>query len=436
MDQERRATHQGRSHAGKTSVGPRVRLARRKGRLRLAILILVIVALALVPLLASGGGSPGRADAHPHSAATRQSSPLHSGSGLPFPSSPGAGERPGPNLTPWSQPSALPGDVLIADEDNSRLLVVSPTGRIVWQFPGPRGLAKGVSFLRPDDAFFSADGRDIIATEETDQVVSVINVAKERFLWRYGTPGVPGATANHLDNPDDAMLLPNSDLLVADIKNCSILLVHEGAARPLERLGIQDTYCLHDPPLRFGSPNGAFPLTDGNYLVTEINGDWVDEMTLQGKVLWSTHPPGVAYPSDTNEVSPGVFLTVDYSTPGQIVEFNKAGKLLWRYGPTSGPGMLRTPSLCEPIPTNGYILCNDDGNDRVIVVDPHTNRIVWQYGHTGVEGRAPGYLAGPDGVDLAPPYSMLIRHAATMGIPTLRCAAGLPPGSCTVYGRS
>jgi hypothetical protein len=69
-----------------------------------------------------------------------------------------------------------------------------------------------------------------------------------------------------------------------------------------------------------------------------------------------------------------------------------------------------------PLP-NGDILINDDYNDRVIVVDPQANRIVWQYGHTGVPGSAPGYLSNPDGVDLAPPYSLLMTHAATMGNP-------------------
>jgi hypothetical protein len=53
----------------------------------------------------------------------------------------------------------------------------------------------------------------------------------------------------------------------------------------------------------------------------------------------------------------------------------------------------------------------------VIVISPKTNRIVWQYGHDGVPGSAPGYLANPDGVDLAPPDSLLMMHAATMGTP-------------------
>ena len=260
--------------------------------------------------------------------------------GVPFPSPSGKGMAPGPNLAPGSDPAALPGDVLIADEGNNRLVVVNPAGTIVWQFPQPGDLAPGQTFLSPDDAFFTATGHDILATEETDQVVSLISIPQHRILWRYGTPGVSGSGPNELSNPDDAMQLPDGDVLVADIKNCSLLLVAPGAHTPLERIGEQDTSCFHQPPLRFGSPNGAFPLTDGNYLVTEINGDWVDEMTLSGRVLWSTHPPGVTYPSDTNEVSDGRYLTVDYSTPGQIVEFDKTGTLLWRYGPSSGPGML------------------------------------------------------------------------------------------------
>jgi hypothetical protein len=170
--------------------------------------------------------------------------------------------------------------------------------------------------------------------------------------------------------------------------------------------------CAHDPPASFGSPNGAFPLQDGNFLVTEINGDWVDEMSLAGHVSWSAHPPGVAYPSDANQVGPGRYIVADYSDSGQIVIFDRAGHALWRFAP-SGARALNHPSLALPL-ANGNILVNDD---RVIVIDPRTSRIVWQYGHDGVPGSAPGYLDNPDGVDMAPPGSLLIGRAATAGGP-------------------
>ncbi|HUY50485.1 MAG TPA: hypothetical protein VMV92_33060 [Streptosporangiaceae bacterium] len=314
------------------------------------------------------------------------------------------------HLAPHSDPSVLPGDVLIADDQNSRLLIVDPQGRIRWQFPEPGDLGKGQHFMLPDDAFFSPDGKDIIATEEDYSVVSVIDIATHRITYRYGTPGTPGAGPNHLSNPDDAMILPGGSILSADIKNCRLLLIRPPAHHPEQIIGQTSNVCLHDPPLRFGSPNGAFPMTNGHYLVTEINGDWASEMSLSGHVYWSTNPPGVAYPSDTNEVYPGRYLTADYSAAGQVVEFSSSGRLLWRFGG------LNHPSLALPLP-NGDILVNDDYNDRVIVIDPVSDRIVWQYGHTGVASTAPGYLSDPDGVDVTPPDSMLIAHAATMGAP-------------------
>jgi hypothetical protein len=315
-------------------------------------------------------------------------------------------------LRPGSDPSALPGDVLIADHLNNRLLIVDPQGRVRWTFPHPGDLAHGQSFRVPDDSFFSPDGKYIIATEEDDFVISVIDIATHRIVYRYGRPGVPGSGPDQLDNPDDAMIAPDGRIVTADIKNCRIVTIAPPAHRPLHVIGQTTSVCMHDPPRRFGSPNGAFPLTNGRYLITEINGDWADEMSLSGQVSWSARPPGVTYPSDSNEVYPGRYLTADYSNPGQVVEFTPAGRLLWRFGG------LNQPSLALPLP-NGDILVNDDYNDRVIVIDPVTNRIVWQYGHTGIPGTAPGYLNDPDGVDLTPPNSLLITHSGTMGLPGL-----------------
>ena len=314
------------------------------------------------------------------------------------------------HLGPGSDPSALPADVLIADHRNNRLVIVDPVGRIRWVFPRPGDLAPGQTFLVPDDAFFSPDGKYIIATQEDDFVISVIDVATSKIVYRYGVPGRPGSGPDLLNNPDDAMLTPAGKIVTADIKNCRIVLIAPPAHSTLRVIGQTRQDCLHDPPRRFGSPNGAFPLTDGNYLVTEINGDWVNEVSLGGHVAWSANPPGLAYPSDTNEVYPGRYLTADYADAGQIVEFSAQGRLLWRLGGFS------KPSLALPLP-NGDVLLNDDFNHRVVVVDPRTNRVVWQYGHTGVAGQAPGYLNDPDGVDLVPPDSLLVTHAGTMGEP-------------------
>ncbi|MGH3444893.1 MAG: PQQ-binding-like beta-propeller repeat protein, partial [Nocardioidaceae bacterium] len=281
-----------------------------------------------------------------------------------------------------------------------------PRGRIRWRFPRPGDLLPGHTFRIPDDAFFTPDGRHIVATEEDDFVVRVIDVATHRVVYRYGKPGVSGNGPNRLWNPDDAVMLPDGSILTADIKNQRILLIGKGDHHPARTWG-DPARGYHDPPRSYGAPNGAFPIGPGRFLVTEIRGDWVDAIDLHGHVFWSAHPPGVSYPSDSNKIGPNRFLTVDYSSPGQIVVFDRHGRVRWRYAP-HGKNALDHPSLALPLP-NGDVVCNDDRNHRVIVVDPRTGKIVWQYGHTGVSGSRPGYLDNPDGVDLVPPHSLVDR---------------------------
>lgn len=325
----------------------------------------------------------------------------------------------GGHLQPGSDPSVLPGPILIADEGNDRIVLVDPQGRVLWTFPAPGDLRPGERFKSPDDAFYTPDGRHIIVTHEEDFTVTLVDPATRRIIWRYGTPGVHGHGPNQLWNPDDALVLPDGHVLVPDIKNCRILLIAQGTQVPKRIYGANRRLpggCTHDPPRVFGSPNGAFPMRNGHYLATEIQGPWISEFDLRtGTVLRSFRPPGVRYPSDTNEVVPGRYITADYSRPGQIVMFDGIGKELWRYKPT-GKDALDHPSLALVLP-NGHVLANDDHNHRVIVVDPKTNRIVWQYGETRRPGRQPGRLNNPDGVDLAPPHSLLMTHAATMGTP-------------------
>ena len=46
------------------------------------------------------------------------------------------------------------------------------------------------------------------------------------------------------------------------------------------------------------------------------------------------------------------------------------------------------------------------------VLDPHTRRIVWQYGHTDIASSRVGYLSKPDGMDFLPASPG--RHAASV----------------------
>jgi hypothetical protein len=308
-------------------------------------------------------------------------------------------------LPPGSRPSVLPSDVLIADRGNNRIIQVNPRGSVVWRFPRPGDLHNGQTFEVPDDAFYDRSGRRIVATQEDNFLISVIDAARHRIAYRYGVAGVPGSGPNRLYNPDDAMLVADGRIFSSDIKNCRLLVLRPPLHTPVRQFGNRS--CVHDPPRSYASPNGAFPLHDGGTVVTEIGGDWIDVLGPSGRLVLATHPPGFSYPSDTNEVRPGLFLSADYTSPGAIETFDRSGAVRWRFAP-QGKNALDHPSLALPLP-NGDVLANDDYNDRVIVIDPRTSRIVWQYGHTGRPGSRAGYLSTPDGVDLAPPHALLDR---------------------------
>jgi outer membrane protein assembly factor BamB len=213
-----------------------------------------------------------------------------------------------------------------------------------------------------------------------------------------------------MHEPDDAYVLKNGQISVADDMNCRILVINPNRtiAHQIGTTGV----CMHNPPSSMGSPNGDTPLADGNLLVSEINGSWVSEYTPTGKLVWTAQPSTVSYPSDPQQIGPDKYLVSDYSVPGQIVEFDRSGKVLYSYHPASGPGMLNKPSLAEVLP-NGIIMANDDYNNRMVAVDPATGMLVWQYGITGKAGTAPGQLNIPDGFDLVLPDGSTPTHPAT-----------------------
>ena len=146
--------------------------------------------------------------------------------------------------------------------------------------------------------------------------------------------------------------------------------------------------------------------------MTEIGG-WIDRLRADGSLAWSIRSP-VPYPSDAQLLPDGRVLVASFAIPGRIVIVDRSGHVSWSFGSASGPDRLAKPSLAVRWP-NGLIAANDDYNHRVIVIDPKTKRIVWQYGHTGVSGTAPGYLSKPDGLDLLPATDLVRAVAAARG---------------------
>jgi outer membrane protein assembly factor BamB len=299
--------------------------------------------------------------------------------------------------------------LLIADRGNNRLLLLTDTMHLAWRYPSPRAPRDRLGFYFPDDAFFVDHGTAILSNQEQNETIVKIAYPSGRIVWSFGHPGHASGARGYLHEPDDAYLLRNGQVSVADANNCRVLIIRAdgSVARQIGTTGA----CVHRPPSALGSPNGDTPLADGNLLVSEINGSWVSEYTLRGSLVWTAHLP-IAYPSDPQQLGPDRYLIADYSSPGQIIEFSRAGRILYRYAPRSGPGMLNHPSLTERLPS-GVFLANDDYRDRLVAIDPATGALVWQYGVTGKPGRRPGRLNTPDGFDLLLGNGTTPTHPAT-----------------------
>ena len=316
---------------------------------------------------------------------------VSSGAALP-PIPPVTGDREHP-VEAWGKP--LPYPVVIADRRNNRLIEIAPDKSIVWEMPSPSlAIFRGV-----DDVFFSPDGRRLMVNEEDNYDIHIVDYDTRRITWTFGTPDHKGAAPGYFNFPDDAHLLADGKVVVADIRNCRIQFIDPAVSKVVNEWGTPGT-CKHDPPRTFGYPNGSTPMDNGDILVTEITDAMVTRMTREGKVAWSVRAPGVRYPSDAFPAMGGQVIVADYSRPGRIVIFDPAtGRKTWEYFAKGGEAMLDHPSLALELPT-GDVIVNDDHRHRVVVIDRQSRNIVWQYGVTDKAGHEPGYLFYPDGMDL------------------------------------
>jgi hypothetical protein len=374
----------------------------RRERL-LAASLVVILLVVLVAVLSSGGSS-----SQPPPPAARVKPMVDGG-----PLSPAAvgglaalwapqnvvGTQPG-TAAAYQAASTVPGPggyLLIADRGNNRILVVDPQGKTVFLYPSPADLQAGRKLFYNDDTFVEPGGQALIANEEDNHAIVEVKLADHSLNVLFGHPRELGSDETHLNTPDDAYTLPDGSFTVADAYNCRILFIKGGQI--LHQYG-QSGICRHDPPRYLGAVNGATPVPGGGVMISEIPGNWIDEIGPEGKLVFAVRAP-VSYPSDPQPLAGGRVLLADYASPGHVLIIDHAGKVLWRYGPSRGYGRMDHPSLALPLP-NGNIAVNDDFRNRVLVIDPRTNTIVWKYGHTDSAGSAPGYLNTPDGMDFIP----------------------------------
>ena len=374
---------------------------RRRRRWRLPLLVVVVLAAVAIVGVLTHNNSNSKAAARQRALLTAER----------------ARRRARVANTPVRISGPLPGALLIADRGNDRIILVDPRRRLLWNFPNRADRAEGRQLVFDDDTFVEPGGKALVTNEEDHGDILSIDIKAHRVTRLFGVPGpqagpgVSAGAANRLNWPDDAYVLPDGSVTVADAYRCRILFIRNH--RIVRQIGRTDQ-CVHAPPRTLGYVNGDTPLPGGGVLVSEINGSWIDDFSSTGRLVNSFQAP-VSYPSDPQPLSGGRILLADYSSPGAVLILDQHGKVLWQYRPTSGWGESNHPSLAIMLP-NGDIAVNDDYNDRVVIVDPKQRRIVWQYGHLLQPGRGRNFLRTPDGMDFIPlgphekPLWQLVHH--------------------------
>jgi hypothetical protein len=314
-----------------------------------------------------------------------------------------------------------PGNILIADQFNNRVIEIDRHHNIVWQFGvGPNDLGP-TSIIGVNDAQRVGDLTLMAGTGIPPNTVPnctakdgcpdnrVLLVDRSgHIVWQYGTFGPGGSGPNQLNTPVQDTYLPNGDVLITDQSNERIIEVNRAKDIVWQYgttgvIGTADNFLFN--------PNSAELLENGHILISDENNNRAIEVNRAKHILRTftagNTASGVAFAS---RLENGHTLLTD-SNNNRIVEVDAADKVVWTYVTNLEPG-----SNPSPLPTravrlrNGHTLISDQFNSRVIEVT-RKGRIVNTWGVLNTPGFGGGLLNQPydakvigDYTGLTPPF--------------------------------
>ncbi|HEV2177200.1 MAG TPA: hypothetical protein VGW33_08365 [Terriglobia bacterium] len=316
-----------------------------------------------------------------------------------------------------------PGNILIADQFNNRVIEVDTKHNVVWQFgdgsyiPGPNSVVGtndaervgNLTLIAGTGTPAGADPSCPLTNGCPDNRVMLVD-EQGAIVWQYGKAGVSGSGFNELNTPVQNAYLPNGDILITDQANERVIQVTKSRQIAWQYGMTGVSGCGAD---QLNNPNSAELLGNGNVLIADENNNRVVEVTRQKQIVWS-------YGSCTgNQLSGAAFASrlpnantlITDSNNNRVLEVTMAGVVVSTYVTNTQPG-----SMACPLPTrairlrNGNTLISNQFDDQVIEIN-RSETIVFQQGQINTDGDSFDLLNAPydakvigDYTGLTPPF--------------------------------
>lgn len=287
-----------------------------------------------------------------------------------------------------------PGDFLISDQFNNRVIEVERTGRIVWQFGrGPNDVS-AASPVGVNDAIrvgnltlISGTGAPA-GTEPAcpsgcaDNRVFLVT-QQGQIVWQYGTFGVTGAGPNQLNTPVQATTTPRHTVLITDQGNQRVIEVNV-----LKQIIWQYGQTGHagNGPDALNNPNSVELLANGNLLIADQNNNRAIIVNRNHAIVATFTAGGTLNGVAFASLLPNGDILITDSNNNRVVEVNASDHIVWAVSTNRQPG-----SNPNPLPTRairlqgGDTVISDQFNHRVTVVD-RTGALIRQFGNLNVPG--------------------------------------------------
>jgi outer membrane protein assembly factor BamB len=321
-----------------------------------------------------------------------------------------------------------PGNIIIADQFNNRVIEIDPKSHaVVWQFgdgsnvPGPHSIV-AVNDVERVGSFTLMAGTGAPSGTEPgcggqegcpDNRVILVN-RDGQIVWQYGMAGVTGAGSNQLNAPVHSLILPNRHVFITDQGNQRVIEVTR-AKKIVWQYGM--TGVSGDGANQLNDPNSAELLENGHILIADEGNNRVIEIEkISKKIVWQypaqTNTALLNGPAFASRLRNGHTLISDASN-NRIIEVDASGNVASNFATNARPG-----SNTSPIPTravrlaDGDTLISDQFNHQVIEIDSHIPaNIVFSQGMLNAAGNGFNELNAPydakvvgDFTGLTPPF--------------------------------